>query len=139
MEIKFTIKGNPDDPAGNPVPKLKMTGRQHWMPGAKRYVSWKSQVVLAFLDAVAEQHPAFLPIMHKSLAFRGKPIELLLDKSAEMELTIFWKNDAHADPENVFGSIADALFKNDKNLYGRFDEGLPRDGRGRVEVTIKIS
>ena len=66
-----------------------------------------------------------------------KPLTIPEGFKARMDLKIWWRNDAHGDPENVFGSIADALFKNDKNLAGSFDFE-EKKGRGVVYVTIKF-
>lgn len=54
-----------------------------------------------------------------------------------MDLVIRWADDAHGDPENCFGSIADALFSQDKYLYGSMRPASP-DGCGEVEVTITL-
>jgi hypothetical protein len=51
---------------------------------------------------------------------------------------IFWANEKHADPENVFGSIADALFENDNHVAGSFTFEHADDKKGRVEVEITI-
>ena len=136
MRIEFTIKGNHQDPFGNAFPKLKMTGKQHWMPKAQAYAMWKSYVQNALLKSG-------LPIdlidrFNKSLAFKGKPIELEKGQHARMDLLIAWKDGHHGDPENIFGSIADALFVNDKNLWGSFSPLVGEHG-GKVVCIITVS
>lgn len=53
-----------------------------------------------------------------------------------MDISILWKDNAHGDAENVFGSIADALFKQDKWLDGSFESRVSDDKVGRVKVSI---
>lgn len=55
-----------------------------------------------------------------------------------MEILIHWNSGVHGDPENVFGSIADSLFGQDKYLAGGFDFKQSEDGCARVEVTITL-
>lgn len=136
--IHFTINGNNKDAIGNAVPKLKMTGRQHWTIKAHEYVRWKSHVQAAYLDALREQAgPDEWNKAKRRIATGGKPIDLG-DAQARMDLVIGWKDNHHGDPENIFGSIADALFHNDKNLYGSFSPS-PLCGKGYVDVTISVS
>ena len=56
-----------------------------------------------------------------------------------MSIKIHWVNGVHADPDNVFKGLADALFKNDKFLDGAFESQYASDGRGKVEVEITLS
>lgn len=138
MTIKITINGNHEDQRGNPIPKIKKTAWQYWTPEAKRYAAWKKHVQFAFLDAIAISHPELQQRVIQCLTRAGKPIELGTLERARMDVKIFWKNEAHADAENVFGSIADALFKNDKKLDGSFEGCRAPDGKGRVEAIITI-
>lgn len=55
-----------------------------------------------------------------------------------MDLTIFWCHGTHGDPENIFGSIADSLFSQDKWLDGSFKSQMAEDGQGKVEVKITL-
>lgn len=141
IEIKFTIHGTPDDPKGSPIPKLRKTRHQQWTPEAKRYVRWKEHVQIALIDAISKYNPAAARDCARNLSGFGKPL-VLGDLMAHMAIRISWKNKAHGDPENIFGSIADALFHNDKNLYGSFlpngDTPEP-SGSGKVDVTITVS
>ena len=138
-KIKFTIKGNHQDPIGNPLPKIKKTRNSYWTKEAQRYAAWKIYVQVHFLDAAYPKLPTVeFDAMKRRVASGGKPIALPLGTKAQMEIRISWKNGAHADPENVFGSIADALFENDKSLAGSFDFELADDGIGRVVIYIHI-
>ncbi len=138
MTITFIIHGNQEDQRGNPIPKIKKTAWQYWTPEAKRYAAWKKHVQFAFIDAVAAEHPELSQRIVQCLTRTGKPIELGTLERARMDIKISWKNEAHADGENVFGSIADALFKNDKKLDGSFEGARSANGQGRVEAIITI-
>lgn len=120
---QFTIVGNHFDSTGNPVPKLKMTGKQIWTPKAKEYQYWKDHVRLAFFRAYPEHS------RHLTHPILGTPYGC-------MSLMIHWANEKHGDAENIFGSIADALFENDKHLDGKFLTVHSKEGK--VEVFIQI-
>lgn len=107
--ITFTIKGNHQDPFGNAFPKLKMTGKQHWTPKARSYVMWKTYVQSALIKELRIENPEAARLCEHNIATCGKPL-ILGDRHATMDITISWKNDAHGDPENIFGSIADVVF-----------------------------
>lgn len=119
---RFTIKGNHKSQTGNPMPKLKMTGKQHWTPRAQEYAKWKDHVVGSFFDSIrtavapAQSIADMQRLYANNLARYGKPFVLNAIEHAFMSLRIYWSNKAHGDPENIFGSIADALFVNDKNV-----------------------
>ncbi|HXJ42031.1 MAG TPA: hypothetical protein VNH18_22330 [Bryobacteraceae bacterium] len=67
---------------------------------------------------------------------QGKPIPG--SAPAQMTMEIHWANEKHADPESVFGSLADALFENDKHVAGSFTFVHAEDKKGKVEVMITI-
>lgn len=145
MTIKFTIEGNHEDRGGNPIPKIKKTAGQQWTPAAQRYVGWKEYVQREFGIALGNHlltHPEDQGVVMSGsgMVRRGapKPIALKPEQKAHMAIKIYWKNRAHPDPENVFGSIADAIFQNDNALDGSFEAQVAEDGKGRVEVEIKI-
>ena len=138
MKIQFLIFGNQEDQRGNAIPKIKKTRWQQWTPEAHRYAAWKKHVQTAFLDAVESEHRWLSQRVGQSMARNGKPIELESLEKAHMDIKIWWKNEAHADGENVFGSIADALFKNDKKLDGSFASERSPDNKGCVKVIINI-
>lgn len=110
-KISFTIRGNHLSSTGNAVPKLKMTGKQSWTDKAQEYVLWKEYVVRSLLKSMTDDGP----YIHNINRYK-RPIVLSPVEHAYMRIWIKWSNIAHGDPENIFGSIADALFKNDKNL-----------------------
>ncbi len=136
--ITFSIIGNQQDPLGNPFPKLKMTGNQSWTPKAQSYAAWKRHVQNALMASVT---PADLAWMEENIYNHKKPIVLPTDQIAFMFIKISFAGKTHGDPENIFGSIADALFHNDKNLYGHFLPLVDKNSApcGRVDVIIDVS
>lgn len=131
----FSIRGNHESDTANPIPKIRKTMRQRWTPEARRYAAWKTYVQEAFLRSLMQldfnRHIHYRRVLQK-------PIKLDYGDKAVMDIRIFWKDERHGDPENVFGSIADALFYNDKCLDGSFQSEISSDKQGRVEVAIKI-
>lgn len=139
MIINFTIYGNQEDQTGNAIPKLKMTGGQHWTPQAKRYVEWKNYIIKSFIGHLHQRgEEAAVELANTTILHQDKPIIVFNNQKPRMDIKIFWKNGKHADAENVFGSIADALFVSDKELDGSFESHKAEDGKGRVEVEITI-
>lgn len=133
--LHITIAGNHADRNGNPLPKIKMIGRQQWTDKAQRYGAWKVFVQQIFLEAhgrVGEPHP------FRAMRNPGRYAKPIICGKARMDLKIYWADEHHADPESVFGSIADALFVNDKELDGSFTCYHSPEHKGRVEVKISI-
>lgn len=133
--IQFTIKGNPEDIYGNPVPYVRVVGRALWLPGAKKYHAWKSYVRRCFYKG----YPEFVMCDGKKILIDDQPLTTKMSEKARMDIKIFWMNGLHADPDNVFKGIADALFKNDKFLDGSFESDYAPDSKGRVEVSITLN
>lgn len=137
IEIKFKIKGTHEDPRGNAIPKLKKTGKQFWTPAARRYVKWKEHCVKALIGEIEKRSPAAAREAARNYAALGKPL-VLATRRARMDIVVTWSDGKHGDPENVFGSIADALFHNDKYLAGSFDF-KDEYGDGQVDILLTIS
>jgi len=133
-KIQFTIKGNPEDIYGNPVSYVRVVGRALWLPGAKRYHAWKSYVRRCFYKG----YPEFVMCDGKKILLDDQPLTTAVSSRARMDIKIFWMNGQHADPDNIFKGVADALFKNDKFLDGGFESRNSMDGKGKVEVTISF-
>lgn len=55
-----------------------------------------------------------------------------------MSINIFWADNTHGDPENVFGSIADSVFFQDKYLDGSFISQMSATKEGRVDIIINL-
>jgi len=146
----FTIVGNHKNFHGNPLPKARLTSRQRWTDKAQQYAYWKMHVQKAFLDSlvtqtvkgagyeVSYQHPTGKPIHLSKIATNGgRKIE---EMWAFMSVRIAWADGHHGDPENIFGSIADALFENDKNLFAFILPATnPEQPDGSVKVAIWIA
>lgn len=134
--IDFTIKGNNINADGNAFPKLKMTGNQFWTEKAQRYVGWKSFVLASVLDQTKD-HPAKAMIV-RNIGLVKKPFTTSEDCRARMDISILWADRKHGDAENVFGSIADSLFKQDKWLDGSFKSEMSKNKQGSVDVSITL-
>ncbi len=144
MTIRFTILGNHEDPHGNPVPYQRALNFA-WRKASARYMDWLEYVRDEYRRAMTT---ANFPVVidddvangAKLAKITGSAHPIRLKKCfAKMNLKIYWANNAHGDPDNVFKGIADALFQNDKNLDGSFESHMADDGRGRVEAEIIIS
>lgn len=143
-QISFTIKGNPNSPNGNPLPKARLTRRQQWTKKARDYVAWKSHVVKALQKALDANHQDISKHVSLRVARGQKPIPAKPAASglkSRMSILCRYKNHAHPDTENVFGSIADALFENDSTLSGAFDYSVVGTHKtcGEVEVIITLN
>ena len=138
VEIRFTIEGNNKDRRGNPTPKLKKTRGQQWTPEAKNYVAWKLYVQTALVEELSRRSAPAAREAARNIALLGKPL-CLGDRKARMDIKIMWGSGNHGDPENIFGSIADALFYNDKHLAGSFDFDYSKERRGSVDILLTIS
>lgn len=134
--IQFSIRGNTTSPNGNAMPKVKLTKGQQWTPKAKLYAAWKGYVVSQLLDQ--KRGTKWEAMIIRNIGLHGKPFRTSIDMRATMQLTIHWGDNKHGDPENIFGSIADALFSQDKYLDGSFRSAVSRDGCGRVDVVITL-
>lgn len=136
-KIEFTIVGGGYDPMANPMPKVKYTKRQQWLERVQNYVMWKEHVVECCLNELEENHPDLFDEAEQLVAAGDKP--LTTDKQPmRMDIHIYWRGQAHADPENVFGSIADAIFKQDKYLAGSFEfTDQEKTEQPYVKITIQ--
>lgn len=128
------------EPNSNPLPKLRMTGGQSWKPEVKRYMAWKVFVQETYIESLGSKR--FKQDACRNIAMVGKPIMLVVGERAHMSIFIHWWNETHGDPENIFGSIADALFHNDKHLSVNVEficNDPRKEKRGTVEVAIIIT
>lgn len=133
--IQFTIHGNQNDPEGNAVPYTRVVGQALWTAPAKRYSDWKQYVQHNFLVALDEKHRGICSV---AIFHHKKPIILLNDQMAEMNIMIYWANELHGDPDNVWKGIADALFFQDKHIMGKKDFVHAEDKKGKVEISITM-
>ena len=135
-KLSLTVYGNQEDREGNPIGKVKLTHRQQWTPAAQRYAAWKKYVQAATMKALGGKaiHEVSRTPQQQIQPRWNKPIDTA--GFPNMVLRIYWKNNAHADPESVLGSVADAIFCNDKNLDFAVTSKVSEDGKGRVEIEI---
>jgi len=126
--LLFTISGNQENALANPIPYFRTTQGSKWSKGAMRYTAWKQYVQKC------------LEKQNNLKAVAGKPIKLTEEKTATMDIAIEWANKAHADCDNIFKGIADALFDNDKHITsGSFKSCMSKSKHGQVLVRIKIN
>lgn len=136
-QYKFTIHGNHENKKGNPLPKHRKTFRQQWTPEAKRYHSYLDYVRTTFLDAIGRRGRINAKEFQEHFLPGAKPLTTG-KKKCRMEIFITWGSEAHGDPENIFGAIADAIFVQDKYLGGGIDFDPIVGDAGRVDVLITI-
>lgn len=141
MKIRFTIPGNQENPDGNPIPKAKLTKGQQWGEKAQRYAAWKQYVqgiAQPYIIAAAIDMPAVKwdGKKYRNAGRYTKPITL--KDNLRMDLMIYFADEHHADPESIFGSIADALFLDDKHLAGSIEFTHAPDKKGKTEVTLTL-
>lgn len=137
LTLSFEVRGGGYDPMANPMPKLKLTGRQAWLQRVQNYVEWKEHVQLAFVDALKAYDAELGKVAEQRVAGGEKPLDTG-KHPMYMHIHIYWRGDAHGDPENVFGSIADAMFHNDKYLALKVDyTPQPKTAEPYVTITIQ--
>lgn len=136
--ISFTIKGNQENPQGNPIPYFRTTQGGQFNKGAKRYHAWKDYVRAAFIDALEAikredriDYAKFVDFSQK------KPIKKAGYKQ-KVSIMIGFRDKSHADSDNIFKGIADALFMDDKYVAGDFDYFYPEERAGFVRVKIQL-
>ena len=133
-KIRFTIRGNQENSYGNPIPYLRTTQNSQWTDKAQRYQAWKGHVVANFIDCIQampkEERAEFADVIN--LADK-KPIKKSKNKIAVIATFVF-KDDTHADCDNIFKGIADALFMNDKYVIGSFDFSYGPRGMSEIEI-----
>lgn len=141
MNLTFEIVGTHEGD-NHALPKAKLTRGQQWTEKAQRYAAWKRHVVDAFIQAARKakleqsvDKRLVQVSLYPSEVTGRKPIEILKAAHCRMEIFISFKNGKHADPENIFGSIADALFHNDARLRGSFDFS---ENEPKAKVSISI-
>lgn len=136
-KISFKITGNQENNKGNPIPYFRVTAQSKWSKGTKRYHAWCDYVRAHYLDALGtltKFDRADMGDMHDLL--QKRPIAST-GRKTHMALRITWANESHADADNIFKGIADALFMNDKELIGEFDaEHGDKGCAGAVMVTL---
>lgn len=101
-----------------------------------RYAAWKGHVVASYLDYVNGMEMIDRAEFGDVHDFMEKKPIVTGDKRVHMDMTITYIDKTHADSDNVFKGIADALFKNDKYLSGSFT--FEYGDTPRVDITLYI-
>lgn len=143
MINKFTIPANQGDPTGNPIPYERSTQRTFWNQRDRRYHAWKDYVRGFCWNAISKLHGKTVAIDDtetsiKLRRFNPRLKPLLLKRKCRMDIFATYKHNAHADTDNVWKGISDALFQNDKNVIGSFDFEVVDGCIPKVDVTITI-
>ena len=101
------IRGNQEDPNGNPIPCLRVTGKSLWTKQGKRYAAWKRYVIGCWVEKFGER-PLFPP-----------------GKYHRLNVKITFCGERHGDPTNIRRGIEDCLFVQDKHVAGgvEFEHG----------------
>ena len=103
MKHVLVIHGNHENPQGNPIPYERMTQRGKFVRhDAQRYLAWVKFVQLQWQLQVKEPLPA------------------VKNGSYRIDVLCCFKGEAHADPDNIFKGLVDAICKNcgDKHVAG---------------------
>lgn len=135
-KIVFKIRGNQENPVGNPIPYFRSTQGSQFSKGAKRYNAWKDYVRANYLDATRPNKPIkredfgdFHDILQR------KPIGGIVMGRVTAE--IYFGGEGHADPDNIVKGILDALFANDKHIDVETKHSC-RNKNPHVVVTIQL-
>lgn len=131
MEIYFEIIGNQENEKGNPIGYHRTTQGSYWNKGSKRYFAWKQYVVEAYLKVLPKDEADRFRLAREV----DKKLKPISEKKAFIEMNITYGSRIHADQDNIFKGIADALFINDKEVDGMFRHKY--GASGKVEVRIK--
>lgn len=137
FEISFDVVGTHRGPECNPKPKIRKTFRQRWTPEVLEYIQWKEHIIASFWRAFESHSDRYDHLFGSVLSRLAKPV-VTARQRCRMDIVIYWRGHSHGDPENIFGSIADALFSNDKYLAGSFDYKQSGDDIAKVFISIKI-
>ncbi|MBT3325506.1 MAG: RusA family crossover junction endodeoxyribonuclease [Gemmatimonadales bacterium] len=130
----------------NPVPYTRATQRQKWTESFKKYPRWCNALRACFGAAV----PASVSVRNAegediaAVAYLGPLVHpILLRKEHKRALIcsvrteIVWKDESHADADNVHKAVLDALFANDK-LVNRHRVTSDYGDEAQMTVTIEI-
>jgi len=118
--IFFTVRGNHEDPKGNPIGYTRMTQRGKWVKQqAKRYEVWKDYVWTSLLKA------------------KPDPPRFENGQKIVVSCYIEYKNRRRPDPGNVVKGIADALA--DCQKKGLTEQRLYPNDRNVLERAMDFS
>jgi len=113
----LTIQGNQEDSNGNPIPYERMTQRSKFLPRNKRYSSWKRYIIGSWMEKF-HRAPDFDP-----------------GETYRLDVICYFKGENHGDPENIRKGVQDALFSNDKHIWGLVGFGHSREPAIYIKIT----
>lgn len=134
IQIDFTVRGNHEDPEGNPVPYQRMLNHS-WTKAASRYRDWQEYVRAEFLRSKKEavKVSAGVPV-----ALTSGYVAIPRGWEADVELAVVWANGRHGDLDNVLKGVLDALFAQDKEV-SRIEATAAKGKKGRIGGRITIT
>ena len=131
ISISFSIRGNHENQAGNPLPYCR-TLNHSWTKSAARYKDWMEYVRIEFLRTFQSPKRGSVPV-----TLDGH-LELARGQTAEIALNVTWANGAHGDLDNVLKGVLDSLFIQDKEIT-KIAAVAEKGKRGLVEAVIIIN
>lgn len=130
--VKFSIRGNPLDHTGDPIPYLNPLQRIFCFRKAKMYRRWQDYIRHAFY----KNCPTYLKYEGLELFVDLPPLTTKDNLRAEMQLRIYWKNGIPGNTFQIFKGLAKTFFADDSYLEGSIVSHRSFDTRGRIEVEI---
>jgi hypothetical protein len=121
--FQLSVYGNMEDPKGNPIPYFRQTQGTKFSKGAKRYHAWQQHLI----DQFCAQNRG-----HQLLCDgkRLKPFTTEKESHGILIVKSYFGKLNHGDSENIRKGVADALYIQDKWLFGcdlfGFDKSSPR-------------
>ena len=120
--IFFTVRGNHEDPKGNPIGYTRMTQRGKWVkPQAKRYEAWKDYV------------------WNSLLKHEPNPPRFEDGQKISLSCYIEYRDHRRPDPGNVVKGIADALADYKDKRKGIVERRLYPNDRNVLERAMDFN
>lgn len=116
---------------GNPVGYVRTTQRGKWVNVQfKRYQEYQQKLRAAIFDAYTDD-----PYISWMFAKHGRPFASSYNQPFEAQVSMYFANRQHPDPDNVAKAVNDALFYGDKYVSGSYTFAYSADNP-RIEVAI---
>ena len=136
IELDFIVRGNHEDPDGNPVPYTR-TLSQAWTKAASRYKEWQEYVRAEFYRSCkmrGRDDMSGVPVTTSGM------LELAKGQEVEVDIEVVWASGHHGDLDNILKGILDALFAQDKEvteIHAVSSRGKKGRIAGRITITEK--
>lgn len=133
-ELKFTVFGTHEGVDKNAIGYKRTTQRQKYTKDYRKYLKWKSYIVEQFLSQTRYVMSKEVVLECSQKGYLVSPISKSKEK-IKVDVKVFYKDFRHPDTDNVQKAVNDALFKEDKFVFGSNDFGYDKD-KPRLEVKI---